>query len=194
MTGELPPFPSSMSRLHLGFPAYPGGNLFTGVVDLNAPEELYINDNFITDVIVHDLSAFLVNNCDLSNNPLLDSVNIVNLTFCVKNGLYSASRLSMSGKSSILNTKTSNLASITHQATHILPVSFIFSLATTSNVSPVKLLEHTFTTLELTKMGLKLLLYILVILLVLIKTPWRREWKSKIEKWRNKAKSVDHGI
>ena len=91
MSGDLPPLPSTLQYLHLGYPGYLG-NHFTGTLRLNRPIELYINDNWITDVLVQN-SSVLTSWCDLSNNPLLGNQNIAGLTTCTKNGLYSAALL-----------------------------------------------------------------------------------------------------
>ena len=90
MSGDLPSFPGTLQFLYLGYPEYPG-NSFTGTLRLNQPSQLYINDNWITDVVIQDSSAFTF--CDLSNNPLLGNPNIVELTMCTQDGLYSAALL-----------------------------------------------------------------------------------------------------
>ena len=91
LTGEVPLFPSTLQHLALGYPGY-SGNRFTGTVKLNQPIELYINDNWITDVIIQDTSK-LTFQCDLSNNPLLGNINIAALTNCTQTALYNASLL-----------------------------------------------------------------------------------------------------
>lgn len=54
------------------------------------PTRVFINNNWITDVIVYE-TALLGSNCDLSNNPLLGNPDIANLTSCTQIGLYSMS-------------------------------------------------------------------------------------------------------
>ena len=90
MSGDLPIFPSSLQKLELGYPGYPG-NHFTGSLTLNRPLQVYINDNWITDIVILDSSALTI--CDLSNSPLLGNSNINGLTMCTKNGLYSPSAI-----------------------------------------------------------------------------------------------------
>ena len=92
LSGDLPIFPISLQLLYLGYPGNPG-NYFTGTLRLNQPNEVYINFNWITDVIIQDRSQINPSQCDLSNNPLLGNPNIALLTMCAKNGLYSASLL-----------------------------------------------------------------------------------------------------
>ena len=87
MSGDLPAFPSTLRFMELGYPANPG-NHFTGSLRLNRPDQLYINDNWITDVIFQDSTG--LSECDLSNNPLLGNPYIAGLNMCTKNGLYSA--------------------------------------------------------------------------------------------------------
>ena len=87
MSGDLSSFPSTLKYLWLGYPGYPGNHL-TGTLTVNRPIQLYINDNWIIDVLVQNSSALAF--CDLSNTPLLGNPNIAGLTMCTKNGLYSA--------------------------------------------------------------------------------------------------------
>ena len=89
MSGDLPSFPSTLTNLALGYPAYPG-NYFTGTLRLNRPIVLLINHNLITDVVIQDSSQIDLYWCDLSNNPLLGNLNIVGLTMCTKNNIYSS--------------------------------------------------------------------------------------------------------
>ena len=92
LIGDLPAFPSTLQYLEIGFPGYPG-NHFTGIVRLNSPINLYINDNWITDIQIQNNTQIDPRNCDLSNNPLLENPHIYGLTMCIKNGLYSANSL-----------------------------------------------------------------------------------------------------
>jgi hypothetical protein len=88
-TGDLPLFPSSLQYVILGMGI--GNNRFTGTLRLGNPQTIYINNNWIVDVIIQDTSALY--ECDLSNNPLLGNSNIVALSVCIKNGLYNAALL-----------------------------------------------------------------------------------------------------
>jgi len=87
LTGDVPSLPNSLTNVYLGYPGIPG-NRFTGIVALYQPQYLYLNDNWITDVVVTDTSQ-LTNGCDLSNNPLLGNPDIASLTMCTQTGLYS---------------------------------------------------------------------------------------------------------
>ena len=90
-TGDLSTFPAALQNIYLGYAGRPGTH-FTGTLRLTTPIEIFINDNWITDIIIQDTSQ-LTSNCDLSNNPLLGNLNIAVLTMCTKNALYSASQL-----------------------------------------------------------------------------------------------------
>ena len=68
------------------------GNQFSGSVIMNQPTQFYIAGNWITNIIIHDTSL-LGSNCDISNNPLLGTPEIFNLTACMQSGLYSANAL-----------------------------------------------------------------------------------------------------
>ena len=135
MSGDLPSFPSALQLLYLGYSgSY--GNHFTGSLRLNRPVQLYINSNWITDVVVQDSSG--LTSCDLSNNPLLGNPNIVGLSICTKSGLYSAALLPATRSVSTLakTTKTS----MTTTFTKLKSASEVFHFATT------------FTTIELAMM------------------------------------------
>ena len=85
-TGNLPALPQSLKYLYLGYPSY-DGNQFTGKLIFYRPVGIFILNNLITDIVVHD--TFIINECDLSGNPLLGNPNIANLTFiCQTRGLY----------------------------------------------------------------------------------------------------------
>ena len=97
---------------------------------MNQPSNLYIYDNWITDIVVYDTSQ-LGTNCDLSNNPLLGNLDIVNLTsHCATTGLYNASSLPVTvtvlstshAKTSSVVSKSSTvaLASKTKTTTHTI--------------------------------------------------------------------------
>ena len=62
-----------------------------GKLFLYQPIEIHIVGNFITDVIIANTSNLIT--CDLSNTPLLGNPNVVNLTMCAKNNLYSTNLL-----------------------------------------------------------------------------------------------------
>ena len=72
-----------MKSLYLGLQGYPH---FTSSIQMDQPLELYINDNWLTDLIIQD-SSKLLGNCNLSDNPLLGNLNDANLSLCTRNGL-----------------------------------------------------------------------------------------------------------
>ena len=105
MSGDLPSFPPTLQYLGLGLSGNPG-NHFTGTLRLNRPIELYIYDNWITDVVIQDSSQIDPNYCELSNNPLLGNPNIAGLTTCTQDGLYSASLLPVTKSTAQLGSTT----------------------------------------------------------------------------------------
>eukprot|EP00835_Amoeboradix_gromovi_P002234 NODE_122_length_18870_cov_0.236908.p5 type:complete len:345 gc:universal NODE_122_length_18870_cov_0.236908:15268-14234(-) len=93
MFGDVPKLPESLTSLNLGYPRQIAGLKphFTGTVELFAPTDVRINNNYITNIIVHDASA--LKQCDLSQNPLLGNPNVEYLRMCITSGLYDASTL-----------------------------------------------------------------------------------------------------
>ena len=87
LTGDVPPLPSSLQYMWLGSPSRIG-NHFTGVVALNRPSYVFINNNWITDIIIQDTTQ-MGNNCDLSYNPLQGNPRLAGLPGCRKTNLYS---------------------------------------------------------------------------------------------------------
>ena len=86
MSGSVPSLPSSLQYIYIGYPGSPGNHFF-GKVVLNQPIIVFLNDNWITDLVIYD--PVHLTNCDLSNNPLLGDPHIANLTSkCTSNGLY----------------------------------------------------------------------------------------------------------
>ena len=92
LSGDLPIFPNSLVFLYLGYPASTG-NHFSGTLRLNAPIRIFINDNWITDIILQDRVPLDPSRCDLSNNPLLGNVYVAQLVECIQTGFYNASML-----------------------------------------------------------------------------------------------------
>ena len=252
--GNLPSFPSTLQYIDLGYPGFPG-NRFSGTLRLNRPIRLYINDNWITDVVIQDSSQINPSWCDLSNNPLLGNPSIVGLTTCIKNGIYSASLLPNT-KSSVVTFSTlhrltttkveksssKNAAETTGTAikfdSHLsIPktTSTLVTLLTGStliakklmspwllsntrtsetiltsigNISGIKSISaskaiilksgdertangfqlifvpivYTWRLLDLIKIVLRLVGQVIVISLVIYKTPWKREFKNKKQK------------
>ena len=141
--GDVPTFPLSLQILVLGYPGYPG-NHFSGVVRINAPTQLYINDNWITDIIIQDRSG-LTNNCDLSNNPLLGNPNIDFLNTCTKNGLYSVNLLPKTATTfKRYNVVTSTPSIVRYTSSTISRASAFFRI--TSVIQTVNIIDHMGTT------------------------------------------------
>ena len=119
LTGDLPIFPSTLKILYLSFNGET--NHFTGSLRMNQPTILCMSDNWITDVIIQDTSQLIqgsncfggTTNCDLSNNPLLGNSNILGLSMCLKNGLYSPSLLPKTLTSTKLSTTTTKATTTT---------------------------------------------------------------------------------
>ena len=182
MSGDLPSFPSTLRHLSLGYPGQPG-NHFTGTLRLNRPIELWINDNWITDVVIQDGSVLATSGyyCDLSNNPLLGNPNILGLTRCFKNGLYSAERntLTTETTTSALTTNTAP-GYITAQQMSSRKVSVtgrITTLELTSSMATVQFSQ------ELREFAVNLGMMVLVLISAMfltaafMKTPFMREFK-----------------
>ena len=134
MSGNLPSFPSTLQYLGLGYSGYPG-NYFTGTLRLNQPIRLYINHNWITDVVIQNSSQINPSWCDLSNTPLLGNPNIAGLTMCTQDGLYSASLLPVTRSTVSTLTKTTTTSAVTTASvfgTTQLESSEITTLATTT--------------------------------------------------------------
>ena len=135
LTGELPDFPLSLRDVWLG---YSGnyGNKFTGTLSLNFPTQIFINDNWITDVLIQNSSFIEFQRCDLSNNPLLGNANIIALSACIKNGLYPASSLPNTTITDDFQTeipsKLKVFTLITTQNTKTIDSFLISGIATTS--------------------------------------------------------------
>ena len=118
MTGDVPQLPATLTNLGLGYIGY-SGNHFTGSVVLNRPVEVFINNNWITDVVVYDTSQ--LSYCDLSNNALLGNPDIANLTMCTQNSLYSANLLPITISSKTTQAATNPISNIPSSATTGIP-------------------------------------------------------------------------
>ena len=105
LSGDIPQLPSTLRNLYLGWPGKPGNQL-TGAVSVNRPIHFVINDNWITDVIIQDVSQISSSYCHLDNNPLLGNINIAQLTMCTKNGIYNSSLLPNTATTSISGSTT----------------------------------------------------------------------------------------
>ena len=89
--GDLPSFPDSLQYIYFGANGYKGCH-FTGTLKLNRPVELYIVENWISDIQITDDSNLQKERCDISYNPLLGNSNVMNskLSRCTQIGLYDA--------------------------------------------------------------------------------------------------------
>ena len=121
LSGDIPILPSTLQYIFLGASGSPG-NHFTGTIRVYAPLNLYINDNWITDVVIVDSSP--LNACDLSNNPLLGNPNIAALTGCAKNDIYSPDLLP--------NTRSTFFTTTTLMKTTVMPFITTMSIPTTT--------------------------------------------------------------
>ena len=143
LTGDLPYFPSTIQYLALGVPAILGvpastyDNHFSGTLALYAPVMLYINDNWISDIIIQDSSGLSV--CDFSNTPLLNNPNIVGLSICSQTGLYPVGSLSNT-KSIIEAVSSSSISTLFVNPTQF-PTSQTFTMSVSS---PRSLLKYSF--------------------------------------------------
>ena len=212
MSGELPSFPSTLQTLYLGYPGYPG-NQFTGTLRLNRPIELFINDNYIADVVIQNSSGFVTGRCNLDNNPLLGNPNIANLTMCTKNGLYSAALLPVTSSlmSAVVGTLT--MADVTTSAeirttgmggarTTAVKMAGAVMWMSSSAVSNVTLSENVrWTSISGTAqfaqkmnkfafslfMVVRIVISAMILSAVFMKTPFMRELKRKIKKGNTKT-------
>eukprot|EP00835_Amoeboradix_gromovi_P007022 NODE_998_length_2393_cov_0.079773.p1 type:complete len:540 gc:universal NODE_998_length_2393_cov_0.079773:2143-524(-) len=139
MTGDVPAFPKSLSYLGLGYPQAPG-NLFTGVLNLYRPAMFYLNNNWITNVIIQYVDD--ITDCDISYNPLLEHANEPALAYCAKIGLYSANSLP----------KTETLKSITQFSSNVslIPVKTIIPTSIVNDDSNTSLVINQETIGEIT--------------------------------------------
>ena len=202
MSGDLPSFPP-LRDLWLGYPGYPG-NHFTGTLRVNNPINLKINDNWIADIILQETSQ-LDSRCDLSNNPLLGYPNIAALTMCTKIGLYSACSLGHTksvvgftttcvvGKTNFIYTKTT-AAVITSSTTELnvfvemqLTTNWthktIVTFGTVSFMPEMK--EFSINLL----MVLRLIVSLLILVVVVHKSPFTREIKKLVKPRKTRTTS-----
>eukprot|EP00835_Amoeboradix_gromovi_P007016 NODE_994_length_2441_cov_0.146456.p1 type:complete len:495 gc:universal NODE_994_length_2441_cov_0.146456:231-1715(+) len=86
LTGDVPAMPTTMKQLMLGYNGFPG-NHFSGIVRLDSPTLVRLNENWITDLIIRDATGITF--CDLSYTPLLNNPSVTGLS-CTKTGMYDA--------------------------------------------------------------------------------------------------------
>ena len=155
MLGDIPALPTSLQELGIGWPAM-YGNHFTGSVVFQKPVRLYLNNNYISNIVVNDSSA--ITGCDLSGTALLGNPNLGNLAACIKTGLYSANSLpntispKISAGKSITNLPHTSVSILV--TSNSLWTSSIFSFKTNSNNLFTKMITITSATTSsiLTKM------------------------------------------
>ena len=203
MSGDLTSFPSTLTRLGLGYPGSPG-NHFSGSLRLNRPVYLWINDNWITNVIIQDSSLIIPGSCDLSNNPLLGNSDINKLTMCTQNGLYNQSLLpiTQSTLSKLAKTTTRSttlvtaLIDVTNTEFGYTTVQQMASSGMSANGTQPFILTSTAVTVAfLQKMSgfdvnlgmmMRVLISGMFLTYVMTRTPFKREFKRT----RNKGKTA----
>ena len=176
MSGDLPPFPSTLQYLYLGYPGDPG-NRFTGSLRLNRPIGLYINDNWITDVFIQDSSVLATSgySCDLSNNPLLGNPNIAVLSVCIKGGLYSAA---------LLPVTRITLITTTIRGMHLTSSGITANETTTTNnaVGTVQFVQILSAFAVNLGMMVRIVISAMLLTFVISRAPFKREFKRMIGK------------
>ena len=193
MYGSLPVLPPSLKILVLGLQQGKSNiSQFTNKILLNKPNRLNIAHNLISDVQILNTSDLV--DCDLSFNPLLNNPNIVNLTMCTMNGLYSMTDTLIS--SSIISPQpltsldvqqassdnTSSKTELFHFTTISLTISHITASAPPFTGIPIKWSTNI---LYFIKIGIKWSIDIFILAAVLRKTPFRREFKKLGKKQRH---------
>ena len=82
----------------------------TGRLVLYKPQKIAISGQYISDLVVYDTSA--LTSCDISFTPLLNNPNIVNLTMCNKNGIYSRTTTLVTTTSTATSCPTPTIAKV----------------------------------------------------------------------------------
>ena len=158
LSGELPPFPDTLSLFYLSFPGDVGMR-FTGTLRLNRPSQIFIYNNWITDIVIQDTSAIHPAYCDISNNPLLGNPNIARLTMCTQTGLYNATSLPKTV--TIIQKMETFMLNIYDISTSRLPTNTHMMLETTStnigitSTSPLPTSTHKMLQKTSTNIGMK---------------------------------------
>ena len=191
MSGDVPAIPASLQELGLGLQGLPG-NHFTGSVTFRKPIRIYLNYNWITDLIVEDNTGIV--ECDISDTPLLGNANMPLLpAWCIKNGIYDANLLpntiirTTTTKSLVLTTVSAAKTSTTsvHVSTEVKTTTTLLTgraqfVAKYSSSSTRKLAIITFDVPQELSIAfnaliiLRLFVCSVVLIAVLIKTPWFR--------------------
>ena len=134
LTGDLPLFPSTIESIYLGLPGQPTSNHLSGTLILSSPINLKINDNWISEIIIKDISKLAFGSCDLSDNPLLGNPLLENLTMCIANNLYSPTN-TISAKLSLFITSKKLTASLKNGNTASSSSTFNLLFSSDSNNS-----------------------------------------------------------
>ena len=182
-TGSLPPLPISLKSLSIG-----SGNKFSGTLTLHQPVQVSISGNLISDIVISNITS--ITTCDLSNNPLLGNPNLVSFTMCTMSSLYTLNSIS----SSISKFKISGLATPTSADTFSalqfedssftnsddqdsMKTTFLWVMNNPGhpNIIPPKL-----SIFQLLQAVFRLLINISILLVVLKKTPFKREFKNML--------------
>ena len=181
--GDLPAFPLSLLRLDLGdYTPTDSPNHFTGTLSLFRPITVKINNNWITDVIISDISS--LSSCAMMNNPLLGNPNLIPLTMCDTDGIYSPSllpnTLSYIRTPSTMLTAESDTQTIRIETTHLVKFK----------INPTAYLYNLF---YMMKMVIRLMLDVALISAFIMKVPFKRELKRafKSKKTANGNISVE---
>ncbi len=134
-TGQLPRMPINILSLSISG-ALETNNLY-GEIILNKPISIYIQNMFVTNLVVYNIDD--LESCNISNTPLLGNPNLSNLQVCTKNGLYSTSTTSLINStttSAAIATSTTNTASSTSLITSsTLPPSIDSTIIVKSTTS-----------------------------------------------------------
>jgi hypothetical protein len=186
-SGIIPLLPMSIAYIVFWYHGTVGNQL-SGQVILNKPVQIYLDYNYITDLIVLDYSS--LTDCDISYTPLLNNPHIQNLTMCTQNGLYNASSLPITVTESLASSTRSEVLATTQPITHsdtqtkTTPAKQP-KYKTTTNTMPIFLVIETVYSLEQwLRMCLRLLFNTLLAGIIIYKTPFQREFKSKLKNLR----------
>ena len=207
LSGDVPPMPPSVNDVCFGYPGEPG-NHFTGSLVLYQTTHVLINYNWITDLIIQDAGLLVA--CQVSDNPLLGNPHLVNLTICIQNNLFNASLLPMTISSTTLRSSsthapypTSNAASGTLSSIYAniftalfvnettISTSIATSIAIDSTLQATGTFKLILNALVISlSMVLRLTASLIVLILVLWKTPLTRGIKKFVKKSKERNKKM----
>ena len=108
LSGNMASIPASLKDLSIGWTVGLNLNRISGSVILNAPVNILIRSNLISDIQV--ISTSKLTFCDISNNPLLNNPNLSNLNSkCNTTALYHYVPPSITSTAEKTNLQTSTL-------------------------------------------------------------------------------------